>query len=77
MAGRREMENLGNHAGDTVVPAFDSQCSGLDDISCWSQKIRLGVIMSYKIRSRTGTAKDDPFGVHAQQTCVLFTLKFG
>lgn len=37
MAGRREMEDLGNHAGDTVVSALDSQGSGLKEISRGSQ----------------------------------------
>lgn len=34
VAGRWEMENLGNHAGDAVLSALDSQGSGLEDISC-------------------------------------------
>lgn len=33
MAGRRKMENLGNHAGDTAVSALDSQGSGLEELA--------------------------------------------
>lgn len=70
-----EMEDLSNHARDAVVPALDSQGSGLEEISCWSQKDKTCAIVSYKVSSSAGTTENDPFGVHAQQACVLFTLK--
>lgn len=59
------MEDLSNHAGDTIVSAFDSQCSGLKTISRWNQSMRLIIIMSYKVGSRAGTAQDDPFRVYS------------
>lgn len=34
VAGRWEVEDLSNHAGDAVVSALDSQGSSLQDMSC-------------------------------------------
>lgn len=65
VTGRWEMEDLSNHAGDTGVSTLDGQGSGLKEVSGCSRKIRLGVIMSYKVGSRAGTAKDNPFRVHS------------
>lgn len=65
VAGRREMKDLSNHAGDTVVSALDSQGRGLILISCWSRRISLSVIMSYKVGSCAGAAKDNPFRVYS------------
>lgn len=65
VAGRWEMEDLSNHAGDTIVSAFDSQGSGLKQISPLNQSMSpMMIIMSYKVCSRTGTAEDDPFRVY-------------
>lgn len=36
VAGRWEVKDLSNHAGDTIVSAFDSQGSGLKQISRWN-----------------------------------------
>lgn len=59
------MEDLSNHAGDTIVSAFDSQGSGLNPISRWNQSMGLIIIMSYKVGSRAGTAEDDPSRVYS------------
>lgn len=65
VAGRWEMKDLSNHAGDTVVSALHGQGSGLKEVSGCSRKIRVGVIMSYKVGSRAGTAKNNPFRVYS------------
>lgn len=33
VAGRREIEDLSDHSADAGLPALDSQCSGLEEIS--------------------------------------------
>lgn len=59
------MEDLSNHAGDTIFSAFNSQGSGLKQISRWNQSMGLIVIMSYKVCSRARTAEDDLFRVYS------------